>query len=146
MINNCKAFLSGVIVTLATIIFCNTVFAVATGTNISVFYNNIRIFIDGNEIKTKDVNGRSEEPFIFNGTTYVPIRLVSEAFNKIVQWDGDKKQILIADKETYSGNGELKWIDNNTVEFNASLSYNNTEIIKNVQAKYNVLNNALEYK
>ena len=45
MINNCKAFLSGVIVTLATIIFCNTVFAVATGTNISVFYNNIRIFI-----------------------------------------------------------------------------------------------------
>ena len=108
--------------------------------------SNIRIFIDGNEIKTKDVNGRSEEPFIFNGTTYVPIRLVSEALNKIVQWDGDKKQILIADKETYSGNGELKWIDNNTVEFNASLSYNNTEIIKNVQAKYNVLNNALEYK
>lgn len=95
MFKNSKAFLSGVIVTLGIIILCNTVFAAATGTNISVFYNNIKILIDGNEIKTNDAMGNTEEPFIFNGTTYVLIRVVSEALNKIVRWDGDNKQILI---------------------------------------------------
>lgn len=51
-----------------------------------------------------------------------------------------------SDKETYSGNDNLKWVDNNTIEFNASLYYNNTEIIENVLAKYNVLKNNLDYK
>jgi len=36
-------------------------------------------------------------------------------------------------------------VDNNTLEFEAGLSYNFMEIIENVIVKYDVLNNSLEY-
>lgn len=164
MFKNCKAFLSGVIITLGTIILCNTVFAAVTGTNISVFYNNIKILIDGNEINTKDVNGESEEPFIFNGTTYVPIRVVSEALNKIVQWDGDKKQVLIydiahfwdgfvSDQNNYTGNSIYwRYIDNKTMaEVDTIIQKYGVNVLfeglksKNMYSQYYCINRLVEY-
>ena len=50
--------------------------------------NNIMIFIDGKYLAPKDVNGRVVDPIILEGTTYVPIRAISEAFGKEVTWDG----------------------------------------------------------
>jgi hypothetical protein len=164
MFKHCKAFLSGVIITLGTIILCNTVFAVATGTNISVYYNNIKILINGNEIKTKDVNGKTEEPFIFNGTTYVPIRVVSEALNKIVQWDGDRKQILIYDIEhfwdefvsvqnNYTGHSIYwRYIDNKKMdEVDTLIQKYGVNVLfeglksKNMYSQYYCINRLIEY-
>lgn len=45
----------------------------------------------------------------------------------------------------YNFCGNLKWIDNNTVEFEANLAYDYMEIIEQVIVKYNVLDNTLEY-
>lgn len=45
----------------------------------------------------------------------------------------------------YSWCGNLRWIDNNTVEFEANIAYNYMEIIEHVIVKYNVLDNSLEY-
>ena len=63
-----------------------------------VFYNNIKIFIDGAEIVPKDANGNLVEPFIMNGTTYLPVRAVSEAFGKDVEWDGASQTVYIGKK------------------------------------------------
>ncbi|MDR0294671.1 MAG: copper amine oxidase N-terminal domain-containing protein, partial [Prevotellaceae bacterium] len=56
--------------------------------NIEVSYNNIQLIIDGTKITPKDVNGNIVEPFIYNGTTYLPVRAVGEALGKTVDWDG----------------------------------------------------------
>ena len=47
-------------------------------------YDNIKIFMDGEEVTPKDGNGQSVEPFIYNGTTYLPVRAVSNAIGKEV--------------------------------------------------------------
>lgn len=45
----------------------------------------------------------------------------------------------------YSWYGNLKWIDNNIVEFETCLAYNYMGIIEHIIVKYNVLDNSLEY-
>ncbi len=60
-----------------------------------LFYDNIKIYIDGNEIVPKDATGNIVEPFIMNGTTYLPVRAVGTAFGKNVQWDGTTKSVYI---------------------------------------------------
>lgn len=42
---------------------------------IQVLYDNIKIFKNGRPIEPKDVNGKIVEPFTYNGTTYLPLRL-----------------------------------------------------------------------
>lgn len=46
---------------------------------IEVGYSDIKIFMDGEEVQPKDANGQPVEPFIYNGTTYLPVRAVGQA-------------------------------------------------------------------
>ena len=55
---------------------------------ISVLYNNIKIVLDGKTIDPKDALGNTVEPFIYNGTTYMPVRAVAEAIGKTAAWNG----------------------------------------------------------
>ncbi len=74
---------------------------------IEVKYDNIRIFMDGEEIQPKDANGNTVEPFIYNGTTYLPVRAVGNAIGKEVSWDGVEKVVYLGAKP---GNVE-NWLD-----------------------------------
>ncbi|TDF99408.1 peptidylprolyl isomerase [Paenibacillus piri] len=66
--------------------------AYASGTQIEVYFKNIKYMFDGHQKKT------AEESFIYNGTTYVPLRFVSEALGKEVQWDGDSETVWVGRK------------------------------------------------
>ncbi|MBO5007502.1 MAG: hypothetical protein J6D26_01540 [Clostridia bacterium] len=73
---------------------------------IDAVYMNVKLVIDGEEIIPKDVNGNVVEPFIYNGTTYLPVRAIGEAFNKDVHWDGETATVFVGDivkpaKEVY---------------------------------------------
>lgn len=57
--------------------------------NISVKYDNIRITLNGKEVKA------DAEPFIYNGSTYVPLRFVSETLGASVNWHDNLKTIDI---------------------------------------------------
>ena len=65
---------------------------------IDAFYNNIKIYVDGIKIDPKDANGNAVEPFIYNGTTYLPVRAVGEAINKPVHWDGATQSVYLGEK------------------------------------------------
>jgi foldase protein PrsA len=69
--------------------------AYASGTQIEVYFKNIKYMFDGYE---KNPTSEQGESFIYNGTTYVPLRYVSEALGKEVQWDGDTETIWLGKK------------------------------------------------
>lgn len=65
---------------------------------IEALYNNIKIYVDGVKIDPKDANGNAVEPFIYNGTTYLPVRAVGEAIGKPVTWDGTTYSVYLGEK------------------------------------------------
>ncbi len=60
-------------------------------------YNNIKIYVDGMLINPKDSNGNTVEPFIYNGTTYLPVRAVGETIGKQVSWDGATSSVYLGE-------------------------------------------------
>ena len=68
--------------------------AVMTAKNIDV-YTGVRIMVNGRELHPADVKGKELETFIYQGTTYVPLRAVSEALGAEVTWGADDKMVYI---------------------------------------------------
>lgn len=67
--------------------------------NIKVLMGGISIYIDGKEMKPLDAKGRTVEPLIYDGTTYLPVRALTNMLtNKPVEWDGKLKRVLIGKK------------------------------------------------
>ncbi len=69
-----------------------TAFGKVSQMNIPVSYNNIKIVVDGKQLST------DKEPFIFDGTTYLPVRAVGEAVGKVVSWDGATQTVTLSAK------------------------------------------------
>ncbi len=101
-----------------------------------LFYNNIKVVIDGKRADLKDVNGNVVDPFIIDGTTYLPVRAVANALDKAVSWDGatqtvylgkneeiEQPSVWLKDLETFTGEAVAK--SANEIEFGGS-DYNNT--------------------
>jgi len=55
-------------------------------------YNNIKVNYNGSAVTV------DPEPFIINGTTYIPLRSMGTLFNKNVTWDGGSYTINVSDK------------------------------------------------
>ena len=82
-------------------------YAATRSETIDVFYDNIKIFIDGEELDPRDGDGEKVEPFIYNGTTYLPVRAVGQAVGKSVDWDGVEKVVYLGAKPGDTEN----WLD-----------------------------------
>ena len=75
--------------------------AAASKRTIDVVYNDIKLVIDGKEVTPLDGNGQVVEPFIYNGTTYLPLRAVANALTngtKPVSWDQSTYTIYIGER------------------------------------------------
>lgn len=71
----------------------------ATGKKtLSATYKNISITLNGEKVALKDANGKAVEPFIIDGSTYVPIRAVSEALGLDVDWNGADNTVVLKNK------------------------------------------------
>ena len=62
---------------------------------IEVIYQNVKLYVDGVLITPKDANGNIVEPFVSSGTTYLPVRALSEALGKNVRWDGNTNSVIV---------------------------------------------------
>lgn len=63
--------------------------------NIEITYRGITITLDGQEIVPVDADGNSVEPFLYNGTTYLPVRGVANALSLDVAWDGTTNTVTL---------------------------------------------------
>lgn len=57
--------------------------------------DSVTVIIDGTTVECTDALGQKVSPFIVNGTTYVPLRAIGEAFGKRVQWDNASNSVII---------------------------------------------------
>lgn len=73
--------------------FLPSTYAAQATKSIQAVYNNIKIVYNGSEVSTD----ASTEPFMINGTTYVPLRVAGTALDKKVSWDGNNKRVVIED-------------------------------------------------
>ncbi len=73
--------------------------AANTVTLYNVLANGVKIVIDGQKITPTDANGKAVEPIIYNGTTYLPVRAVANAFGKAVYWDGPSYTVYLGDMD-----------------------------------------------
>lgn len=95
-----KKLVAGLIV----ISLLSTVAFASTGAKtLSATYNDIKIAVDGKVVTPKDANGKVVEPFVVNGTTYLPVRAVAEALGKTVSWDGKSQTATISTPNAVTG-------------------------------------------
>lgn len=84
-----KGFICGVLSTV--VIGVGVVSATGIWDNINVLRNDIKIVVNGNEI--------TADNFLYNDTTYLPLRAVSEALDKNVTFDEISNTAIISNKE-----------------------------------------------
>ncbi len=87
-----KDMITGAVVTALVLGSVSTVFAKVWQGRIMVNYNDIKIVVDGEKILT------DKEPFIYEGTTYLPVRDVAKAVGKAVEWDGKTNTVYLGAK------------------------------------------------
>ena len=93
-------FLSGVLVTVLILAMGITAYAAYTK-QATLYYNNIKVTLDGKKLSLTDANGRAVDPFIINGTTYLPVRAISSGLGLGVDWDGSTSTVKLT-----SGSGQ----------------------------------------
>jgi hypothetical protein len=60
----------------------------------------VNIYVDDKKLNPVDANGNPVEVFIYNGTTYLPVRAIADAVGKPVMWDGATKSVYLGRHDT----------------------------------------------
>lgn len=89
-----KGFVGGVVATALMVGMMPMASAAVQQLSIPVSYNNIQIVVDGEKLETE------KEPFIYEGTTYLPVRAVAQATGKDVTWDSASQTVYLGDVPT----------------------------------------------
>ncbi|MGE8037877.1 stalk domain-containing protein [Lysinibacillus sp. NPDC093692] len=111
------------------------VYASTNSKTLEVFYNIKNIKID-------QVSKMPEEkPFTYNGTTYVPLRFISEQLGSPVEWDSANQTINIGktnDKSAFYPGRDLEYMNFQKSSFDNSYKYssNKDTISDNIGNKY----------
>ena len=138
-----NAFISGVIMTLLvlSVFIPVTAFAESMTKAINITYDNIKIVIDGKTVEPKDANGNKVEPFIVNGTTYLPVRAVGESIGKEVNWDSITKTVYLGVKtqDTTGQVGTVSYNRNNPAPINTPQSVTIENFMEEYTATVTVL-------
>lgn len=67
-----------------------------TEKQIRVFFKDIRLFVEDEPLSLFDAAGSYVEPFIYNDTTYLPLRAVAEALHMQVDWDQSAYSVYLS--------------------------------------------------
>jgi len=59
-------------------------------------YSGISVVLDGKQLSLTDATGKTVEPFVIDGTTYLPVRAISQALDLDVQWNGDSNTVYLS--------------------------------------------------
>ena len=103
-----KGFLLGT--TATALLMGGLTFASNRSETVQRYFRDIKIKLNGSEVIPKDATGKTVEPFIIDGTTYLPVRAVGEAMGLDVDWNGDTNTVLLEGDST-KDNNEYKTLE-----------------------------------
>ena len=115
MRNQWKGFLLGVFATLLLGGAIGTAAATVGTKAANLQYNNIKVTLDGKAVNLVDSNGNPAEPFIIDGTTYLPVRALAGAFGLDVSWDAANSTVVLSSEKSYE---VTRVIDGDTIVVN----------------------------
>lgn len=70
--------------------------------SIGISYRDVKLEVDGKLITPRDASGNVVEPFLYGGTTYLPVRAVADAMDVDVSWDQETYTVYLGQK--------LQWV------------------------------------
>lgn len=90
-----KSFLAGMLTML--LLMSLVVPAAATVGKVTkeLEYRDINVTLDGQELDLRDAKGNRVEPFMFEGTNYLPVRALAESLGLNVAWNGQTATVVL---------------------------------------------------
>ena len=122
------------------VVLTTTVFATVGSRTAELFYNNIKVMINGKEVVPTDANGNTIEPFIIEGTTYLPVRGVASALGLNVGWDAETSTVLLDNPGVFQGGVKVYEDKYVTIEFAGCRAPAETDWLKYYYADFNITN------
>lgn len=108
----------GVILVMTLILVLTSIAYASIGSRTAeLFYNNIKIQLDGKEIVPTDANGNVVEPFIIDGTTYLPVRAISSSLGLDVVWNGQTNTVELSIPGLLTGGVQVYEDENVVIDF-----------------------------
>ncbi len=99
-----SGFLTAILLTVGIVVYASTT------KTIQAEFSNIKVYIDNVLVDLKDANGSTVEPFICDGTTYLPVRGVASALGCQVEWDEATQSVKlyknVASSDIYQSEGQ----------------------------------------
>ncbi|MNB88271.1 hypothetical protein D3C75_352800 [compost metagenome] len=100
--NGMKGFVVGAAVT-ASLAMSVSAYADTITKKIAVTFDDIVVSLNGQEAALKDATGATVEPFIYNGTVYLPARAISEAVGLTASYDKTTKTVSLTSSDDLTG-------------------------------------------
>lgn len=126
-------------------IFANSTYASDATKQLKAVYANIKVMYN-NQSVTVDA---AQEPFMINGTTYVPLRVLGDAVGKKVAWNNTDKAVSITDTQTQVPQSTVDALNAQIQSLQLQLSTATTQstgkdtTISQLQAQVNDLNSQI---
>jgi len=77
-------------------VLCGSVaFAVSAEKNIKAKFSDIKVHLNGYQVNLTDANGNDVEPFIVDGTVYMPVRSLADLIGYNVKWNSKTNTIYL---------------------------------------------------
>lgn len=89
-----SGFLAGFLTCALTVGMVGTAMAAYTKQE-TLHFNGIKLKLNGEYVQVTDSTGAPTEPFIINGTTYLPVANVSRMLGLTVNWDGATQTVSL---------------------------------------------------
>ncbi|MBQ9492453.1 MAG: PepSY domain-containing protein [Oscillibacter sp.] len=90
-----KSYAAGVFTTLLIFGLIGSVSAKVGKVTRELEYRNIQVSLDGKTLDLRNAAGEKVEPFMFDGTNYLPVRALAEALGLRVSWDGAHATVVL---------------------------------------------------
>ena len=92
---NHKSFLAGMLTMLLIMGLVGTASATGAVVEKEIEYRDIKVSLDGTVLALRDAQGNAVEPFMFDGTNYIPARALAEALGLTVAWDSANSTVVL---------------------------------------------------
>ena len=127
-----KSFFAGMLTMLLIVCLAGTAVATTGKVTKELEYRNISVSLDGKRLDLRDAQGNAVEPFMFEGTNYLPVRALAESLGLKVAWDSSTNTVVLTTSEP------TKELEETLIAVKDGIRFYYTGIAKNSHGGYDI--------